>query len=198
MVRFYVIILVVLVIISSCRKNDVDCNFVDNTPDLTMVRMDEDATACFFEGKSIQMDAPLYKSTSFLWSPGGDTSSSITVLAPGVYSVTVFRFSDTITYEKEVAACDGFYAPNVISPNWDGDNDELDFIGSGIGCFNVEIRDSEGNLVFESNDIDNSWEGALNNKGHTLPLGVYTYHVEYVKQEGAENTVVTGRVVLIK
>ena len=193
-----ILVLLVMMLTCSCIKKQVDCNFVDNAPDLTIVNIYNNGTACYIEGKAIQLEAPTWlDNATYLWSPGGDTGSSITVTSPGMYALTVFSPNDTLTYEKEVAACDGFFAPNTFTPNSDGSNDEFILIGSGIGCFSLEIRDSEGTVVFTSGDIYNGWNGAFNNKGPVLPIGIYTYFVEYVYELGGEKRVLVGRVVLI-
>ena len=56
------------------------------------------------------------------------------------------------------------------------------------------IRDRWGQIVFESFDISNRWDGTKFNKGYILPDGVYGYEIVYTilpDQELQKSGVVT-------
>lgn len=53
--------------------------------------------------------------------------------------------------------------PNVFTPNQDGSNDLFLISAKNIKEFNLIIVNRWGNVVFESTDITNSWDGTFNN-----------------------------------
>ncbi|RLD40758.1 MAG: hypothetical protein DRI86_14695, partial [Bacteroidetes bacterium] len=68
------------------------------------------------------------------------------------------------------------YVPNAFTPNNDGKNDIL-YVNSSVGYdINFRIYDRWGELVFETTDINQGWDGVFNNKN--LDAGVYVYHLE--------------------
>jgi gliding motility-associated-like protein len=76
------------------------------------------------------------------------------------------------------------YAPNSFSPNGDGLNDEFKFKGVGIKSFNLLIYNRWGELMFETDNINNGWNGTL--KGKEIQVGVYVYKVRAESYEGIE------------
>ena len=76
------------------------------------------------------------------------------------------------------------YAPNSFSPNGDGLNDEFKFKGVGVKSFNLLIYNRWGELMFQTDNINNGWNGTL--KGEEIPLGVYVYKVRAESYEGIE------------
>jgi len=70
------------------------------------------------------------------------------------------------------------YAPNAITPDGDGLNDVFKFKGMGIEQFNMMIFNRWGELLFESNDIDEGWDATY--KGNPVQNGVYIYRVRAV------------------
>ena len=77
--------------------------------------------------------------------------------------------------------------PNVFTPNQDGANDTYLVSGKGITEYTIVILNRWGNVVFESNDITDPWDGT--SKGTPCVEGVYFYSIkaksinkEYSKQ----------------
>ena len=66
--------------------------------------------------------------------------------------------------------------PNVFTPNQDGANDFYEVNGKGITEYNIVIVNRWGNVVFESDDITNSWDGT--SKGTPCVEGVYFYYIK--------------------
>ncbi len=66
--------------------------------------------------------------------------------------------------------------PNVFTPNQDGANDVYLVSGKGIIEYNIVILNRWGNIVFESNDISNAWDGTY--KGTPCAEGVYFYNIK--------------------
>ncbi len=71
-----------------------------------------------------------------------------------------------------------FYIPNVFSPNGDGINDKFQVYYSELpAVFKISIFNRWGSLVYESNSIDEIWDGTVN--GKKSDNGVYVYKIEY-------------------
>ena len=66
--------------------------------------------------------------------------------------------------------------PNAFTPNGDGLNDTIYIKGWGIKeIVEFKVFDQFGKKVYESNDLNSSWDGT--NNGKTLPVGTYYYTV---------------------
>ncbi|MES2800670.1 MAG: gliding motility-associated C-terminal domain-containing protein [Bacteroidota bacterium] len=63
--------------------------------------------------------------------------------------------------------------PNVFTPNNDGANDEFSITSSNLTDYQLIILNRWGNLMFESNDPANSWDGTSD--GKACPDGTYFY-----------------------
>jgi len=97
----------------------------------------------------------------------------------------------------------GVFSPNAFSPNDDGVNDFF-IIGGEVlrrldenaySDFNLKIIDRWGEVLFESNDPNISWNGQKN--GEVVPLGQYWYMLNVKTADGSE-TNETGPVFVIK
>ncbi|CAN0521734.1 unnamed protein product, partial [Scytosiphon promiscuus] len=121
----------------------------------------------------------------YQWS-NGSTKPSIKVSSEGTFSVLVkntcmeeeFNF---LVLEKECNCI--ITAPNVITPNGDGLND--DFIletPSVMARFNLNIYNRLGELVFQTDQAEEYWDGKLN--GNELPSGVYFWEVDMMCIKG--------------
>jgi gliding motility-associated-like protein len=71
---------------------------------------------------------------------------------------------------------DALVIPNVFTPNGDGVNDVFSIGGKAITDFNLTIVNRWGNTIFESNDINTSWDGTSN--GTPCIDGTYFYIIK--------------------
>lgn len=69
-----------------------------------------------------------------------------------------------------------FSIPNVFTPNGDGVNDVFFITSSGLTDFNLFIVNRWGELVFETNDPNQAWDGTVN--GNKCSDGVYFYSLK--------------------
>ncbi len=75
--------------------------------------------------------------------------------------------------------CNGIYIPNVFTPNGDG-KDDIWFISLlGSKCFQCNIYNRWGQLVFQSNDVRLGWNGNIQQTGKPASDGVYYYIINY-------------------
>jgi len=118
-----------------------------------------------------------------------DDSDSSTVVNPehkynteGLY--TVLLIATTINgckqeYSSDVIVHPDFsiYPPNAFTPNSDGENDKFVIRGTGVSTYYIRIFSRWGELIFESDDIEDSWDGTY--KGGIVDGGTYVYNINY-------------------
>jgi len=136
-------------------------------------------------------------SATYLWSPGGETTSSITVTQSGSYFLNYSSLSTgplqiEIYLEEYIPT---MYVTNSFSPNSDGLNDIWRPLYSGITSIHWEIRDSEGVKVFSTNELGEGWDGTYQNQN--MPSGFYLYYINYSTLT-TENNILTGSLELIR
>jgi gliding motility-associated-like protein len=86
--------------------------------------------------------------------------------------------------------------PNVFTPNGDGINDGFEITTSGIQSMNIEIYNRWGNKVWESNTLNNHWDGRTAN-GTEASEGTYFYLINAIDKKN-QNITKTGNITLIK
>ncbi len=67
----------------------------------------------------------------------------------------------------------GIFAPNAFTPNGDGINERFLLKGVYAETFNMKVFSRWGLLLFETNDIDEGWNGTF--KGEPVAEGVYVF-----------------------
>lgn len=93
--------------------------------------------------------------------------------------------------------CDrpNIFIPNAFSPNGDGINDQLSFHGQYILDFHIAIYSRWGEKVFETRNLNDTWDGRY--QGNWCQPGVYTYYCHVKCEAGFENTL-KGDITLIR
>ena len=74
--------------------------------------------------------------------------------------------------------CDVFI-PTAFSPNNDGVNDEFNMMNKSIKSYTLKIYNRWGELVFETNNLNNSWNGTY--KGEPCQVDNYIYVVSGIR-----------------
>ena len=86
--------------------------------------------------------------------------------------------------------------PNMISPNGDGQNDEFVIKYEGVSSIDIlRIYNRWGELVYETRDVDQYWDGTY--KGKKLNPGVYIYYLEGVCLNN-ESFTLTGNITVLR
>jgi gliding motility-associated-like protein len=93
---------------------------------------------------------------------------------------------DSITKILDLRPEIRWFMPNAFTPNNDGLNEG--FMGKGFlfGAtnFKMTVWNRWGELVFETSNPDESWNGRVNNTGSLSPAGVYVYLVSFTGPRG--------------
>lgn len=87
------------------------------------------------------------------------------------------------------------FVPNTFTPNNDGQNDYFRIYGNTISAANINVFNQWGQLIFQSGQLNNGWDGTY--KGQPQPTGVYVYQAEITFTDGSK-TVKKGTVTLIR
>jgi len=90
-----------------------------------------------------------------------------------------------IMAEVEVEEVYGLWLPNIFEPSGSDIADQTFYAqGMNIKSFQLKVFDRWGELVFETTDIENKWDGTY--KGSELPTGVYAYYAKASFTNGEE------------
>lgn len=154
---------------------------------------------------------------AFIWRFGdGNTSNDrdpIHAYADsGVYDVTIIAINtttgcqDSFALDAQVQVILGGESKvaNAFTPNRSGpgsaspnpqDNDIFLPQVEGVNDFNMKVYNRWGELLFESSDQDQGWDGYY--KGQLMPQGVYVYRLELTFENGRREAKV-GDITLIR
>ena len=98
----------------------------------------------------------------------------------------IFGCLDTATQYIYVEPYNSFFLPNAFTPNGDGKNEVFHGVGllRGANSFSLKIWNRWGELIFETNDPNEGWNGKVRNVGTFVIQGAYPYEVQYVRYDG--------------
>ncbi len=146
---------------------------------------------------------PLRVEVEFDWSDGF-VGGKRNLSEAGVYQIeaklSCISFPIEITVAEDDCTPD-FFAPNIFSPNGDGVNDEFVPVvraDHAIQNYVLAIFDRWGTKVFETNNLNDAWDGRIN--GNPLPIGVYVWAMQFelVSERDVRQIVKSEEVVLIR
>ncbi|MCC5922830.1 MAG: gliding motility-associated C-terminal domain-containing protein [Crocinitomicaceae bacterium] len=142
---------------------------------------------------------------SIVWSPDNDLSCN-DCLEPlanpsetTIYTITITDefncvVSDTVIINV-LSPCETVFVPTIFSPNGDGKNDFFCVLDDCLASGTIQVFNRWGELVFETSDITQCWDGT--HKGVNVNSGVFVYQIEGGLVTG-ENIVVSGNVTVIR
>ena len=104
---------------------------------------------------------------------------------------------DTVEIKVYEIICEDpfVFVPNAFSPNNDNNNDVLYVRGLYIEKVIFRVFDRWGEMVFESTDVSQGWDGTFRNK--LLQPDVYDYYLD-VTCVGGLKSIVKGNVTLMR
>ena len=134
----------------------------------------------------------------------GDSSCSATheYENVGTYIVTLYTFNaggcrDTFQLEVRVTPNYSLYIPNAFTPNNDQINDRLSIYSEGVDEFNIKVYNRRGQIVYESSNTKESWNGEFLNDGEECMSGVYVYEA-LIKDFNRKKHNLKGKIYLLK
>jgi gliding motility-associated-like protein len=140
----------------------------------------------------------------YKWSTG-DTTQSIRVTKPDVYTVSVTNVCSTFVYTSRVdfeeCGC-RFYAPTAFSPNGDNTNDTYKPIINckkrTVSSYKFSVFNRQGEQVYFTQNIEDTWDGTF--RGQACDSGVFAWMVEYAYEEKGiiKSIIDSGDVTLLK
>jgi gliding motility-associated-like protein len=113
-----------------------------------------------------------------MWSTG-ESSPTINIDQAGEYILTVNNGNciskDTIALTNYCES--SIYVPNAFTPNGDGKNEIFKVKGAHIDDFEMLIFNRWGEVIYQSNDIGEGWNGTY--LGNQVQQDVYVYKILY-------------------
>lgn len=148
---------------------------------------------------------------SYYWTFGDGTTSTLEspghtypADSSGAYLVTLIATApegckDTISRYVTIQDQLIFYVPNAFTP--DGDEFNQLFVpvfnvGFDPYAFNMTIYNRFGEILFESKNASEGWDGSYHDK--VVPDGVYTWTIKYKLQADDSHHEVNGHVTIIR
>lgn len=149
----------------------------------TKLELPDDTILC--DGEVLRLGIGLENDLyTYMWQ-GNVGDSTYTIDREGTYVATIESDGCTVsdTIEVEYMNCIHecyLYAPTSFTPNEDELNDvfipKYECIGGAlIEDYSLRIYNRWGELLFETDDISQGWDGTSN--GNVLPGGIYFYHI---------------------
>ncbi|CAN5518812.1 hypothetical protein BH11BAC2_BH11BAC2_23030 [soil metagenome] len=95
------------------------------------------------------------------------------------YRVTAYKLGSpqvfSVSNEVEIIPAMSFYVPNTFTPNGDGLNDTFGIAGEAVQNFQLQIYNRWGQMIFETSNPNQRWDGTF--RGKLVPEGCYVYKV---------------------
>ena len=74
--------------------------------------------------------------------------------------------------------------PTFFTPNGDGSNDEFFIQSEGLHDFSIVILDESGGILFESNDVNFTWDGRDRTSGNNCRARYLLLHYHCQRRSG--------------
>lgn len=163
---------------------------IDGSYDLQVI-----ATAPFSAGPDViaEIETPFTliaenPNDNISWSPAAPLSCDDCNTPNGVIEESTLFIATSTTAEGCIQRdsvfvflnnnCRDIYIPNAFTPNNSEPNEEFCIVSNCIKSMTLQIFNRWGEIVFETNDLDECWNGGQN--GYYLPDGIYNYRLRAV------------------
>lgn len=141
-------------------------------------------TLYIIENSSVQLDAGNWD--FYEWQPGGSTERYLDVGAEGLYSVQVTDSNCCRNADSVLVLYAKINFPNAFNPKSTNIlNREFKVVGifGGFKSYKMNIFNRWGQMVFESEDPTEGWDGTYN--GEDAPIGTYVYSAFFESYESS-------------
>ena len=180
-------------LVNSCGgKSDTIEITQDNFPQL---ELKGDTVIC--DGNTAILTA-ISNASQLIWN-NGDTTRTLQINQHGTYWVMASNQNCSTADSIYIEDCEGdLWVPKAFTPNDDGINDQFILYGKYVSDYHLRIFDRWGQLLFESQDINNSWDGTY--KGKIVQLESYSWIAIYkIKLDGkVQDKMKKGTVTVLK
>ena len=193
--------------LSSCIETTtyIDYIFMENDPIASFTSTPNVISA---EIETINFVNSSIGAISYLWNFGDNSTStnqnpshsytgasdnilvSLTASSPlgcfDIYEMTLVVLSDAI-----------FYVPNCFTPDEDEHNQLWKPIftsGFDIYSFNLEIYNRWGEIIWETKDASDGWDGTYGIDGLKVPMGIYNWVIHYESKLNDDRKEVSGHI----
>jgi gliding motility-associated-like protein len=180
----------------------VDTSFLLPPPPPPVFSLTDLVALCEGDQGKAQLTASGVAGLKYLWlSPRTDTTKSILVDTPGNYQVKVTdpQGCTAVGLARVVNLCEPrLSVPDAFTPNSDGVNDDLKVFTSYVTDYEFRIYNRWGEVIFESNNPEQKWDGTYH--GSTYPSMLYPYIVSFKSESFPDRprVVKRGTVMLIR
>ena len=165
-----------------------------------------DTSGCIGAG-DIVLDVSQYNGISYEWNTG-ELGPAISTSGSGIFIVTILQTNgclvrDTVFVQRDI--CDGsckILAPTAFTPDDDHANDVFYVMTDceegfdAFDSFELRVYNRWGELVFETDNAQDGWDGKFKNS--PAPLDVYIYYCNYTFNGQSQREDVMGTVTLIR
>lgn len=131
-------------------------------------------------------------SVNFVHVFGDDTNTNQVCLV----AFNSYGCSDTICQNIRVEEEVSLFVPNSFTPDGDGINDFFTPVATGLDSYELLIFDRWGELIFESENIENYWDGKY--KGLDSKTDVYVWKIVYTAPSVKGKKTIHGHVSLLR
>ena len=139
---------------------------------------------------------------AYIWLEDSSTTQSFNAVSAGTYYVQVFNNLGCFRLDSvEVTSICGpqVFVPTAFAPGSSiSEDNQFQVFGKYFQNFTITIFNRWGEIIFYSEDINESWDGTY--RGELMPQGVYPYIVTYEGQLEASRGPhqIEGKVTLVK
>lgn len=109
--------------------------------------------------------------------------------------------SDTYQLSLPVIAEPIYYIPNTFTPDQDEHNQTWQAIfttGFDPYAFQLAVYNRWGEVIWETRDASQAWDGTYGLEGNQVPAGMYTWKLQFETKENDYRKIVTGHLNLIR
>ncbi len=118
------------------------------------------------------------------------TTANCQVQSGRKYRIVAYKKGDqsiqSVSNEVTIVPSMTMYVPNTFTPNGDGLNDTFGISGEAITEFTMMIYNRWGQLIFETSNANQRWDGTL--QGEKAAEGSYVYKITAKGPTGVRQT----------